>query len=213
MWLLPRRKSPLYDALQSTIDGVKPLFEDSHHFEPHVTLTSDIQVSNQAQADSVLDQAMAAAKSVDNIVVRLGKVKYGSQFFKKVYLQVIPSTEIISLAMICREQFVIKPRFMGQNKNFDALPQAEQQHMADDAQHEAGNWARATFDPHLSLVYSNIYPVDEAVKETVETRLKDLFGDDYDTRGIGWASGGMSIQLVQCEGRVEDWKVLGSRDL
>lgn len=189
------------------------MFEDGHHFIPHVTLTSDIYVGTQAQADSVLDQAAAAAKSVQNITIQLGQVVYGSQFFKKVYFQVLPTPELISLAMICREQFVIKPRYMGQKKNFDALSHAEQQHLADDAQHEAGNWARATYDPHLSLVYSNIYPVDEAIKETIDTRLRDVFGSDYQTKGLGWTNGTMTVQLVRCEGRAEDWQILGSRDI
>jgi 2',3'-cyclic-nucleotide 3'-phosphodiesterase len=208
---MPKNRSPLNDALQATIDGLRPLFDDGHSFPPHVTITGGIRATSQAQIDGVLDAALAAAKSVPHINVVFSSLCYGSRFFKKVYFSVIPSPELVSLARISREEFVTAPRTMASQKNYSALSQQDRDNMALEASQQADQWVQHEYDPHLSLVYSDAYPVDEAQMRTIETRLEDLFGLDYNTKGIGWTNGRLAV--VRCEGEVESWEVLGYRDI
>jgi 2',3'-cyclic-nucleotide 3'-phosphodiesterase len=211
LWLMPKKHSPLYDALHNITDGLKPLFDDGHTFEPHVTITTNISVSNQAQVDEILNRALAASRAVPAINVVFTGLSYGSQFFKKVYFTVEPNAELVSLARICREEFVTTPKAVSSEKHYAALPPQDRQNIADRALREAAEWVRTEYDPHLSLVYSDSYPVDEASQRTIDTRLSDVFGNEYATKGLGWTNG--RLQLVRCEGPVEEWEVLGYRDI
>lgn len=210
LWLQPRPGTPLYEALQQTIDGLTPLFEDATHFEPHVTLTSSVSVSRQSEVDKILDEATAAATSVP-ITVTFNGLTYGTSFYRKVMLGVHKSPELVSLAMICREWFVNIPNLVRTNRNYQALPEAEQKVIQEQAKKEAVSWVQ-DFTPHLSLVYSNVYTVDEASRRTIDSRLQDVFGETYATRGIGWSGG--RISLVECDLEVgpQYWQVLGYRD-
>lgn len=208
---MPKKHSPLYDALHTIIDGLRPLFDDGHTFEPHVTLTSNITVSSQAQVEEILNRAVAASKAVPAINVVFTKLSYGSRFFKKVYLQVDATAELVSLARICREEFVTMPQAIANEKYYAALSEEDRTRISISASKEADDWVRNEYDPHLSLVYSDVYPVDEASKRTIDTRLSDIFGAGYGQKGLGWTNG--RLQLVQCEGPVEEWKVLGFRDI
>jgi 2',3'-cyclic-nucleotide 3'-phosphodiesterase len=138
-------------------------------------------------------------------------LKFGSHFFKKVYFSVDKSTELLSLAQICREEFVTAPQLIATKKHYSGLSAEEKETLRQDAASAAERWARSEYDPHLSLVYSDVYPLDEAVTRTVDSRLKDMFGPDYATRGLGWTNGRLS--LVRCEGPVEEWQELGHRDI
>lgn len=211
LWLMPKKHSPLYDALHTIIDGLKPLLDDGHTFEPHLTITANIQVYNQAQVDEILNRALAASRAVPAINIIFTDLSYGSQFFKKVFFTVEPSRELISLARICREEFVTTPKAISKEKHYAALPHQDQQRIVDRAAQDAANWVNADYDPHLSLVYSDTYPVDEALQRMIDTRLSDVFGADYARKGLGWTNG--RLQLVKCEGPVEEWEVLGHRDI
>lgn len=79
-----------------------------------------------------------------------------------------------------------------------------------EASKEASLWVKHEFDPHLSLVYSNTYPIEEATKTSIDSRLQDVFGGQYMDKKFGFR--GARLSLVYCEGPVEDWKVLGYRD-
>ncbi|ANB11277.1 Cpd1p [Sugiyamaella lignohabitans] len=208
---MPKKGSPLYDALKATIDSLKTLFDDGVIFLPHLTITSDIHCHNQAQVDSILDTALAASKAVPQIPVIVDGLVYGSLYFKKVFLSVVPAPELVSLARICREEFVTAPMIASSEKNYSALSQEERDSLSKQAAQIANDWARDEYKPHVSLAYSNMYPVDEALQGTIDMRLTDTFGEHYATRGIGWTGG--RLALVRCEGNVEDWVVLGHRDI
>ncbi|CAN6653212.1 2',3'-cyclic-nucleotide 3'-phosphodiesterase [Trichomonascus vanleenenianus] len=212
LWLMPKKNSPLYDALQSTINGLTSLFDDAEGFAPHVTLTSDIVDSmSQAHVDYILDRALAASKAVPHIDVVFDTLTYGPSFLRKVYFQVEPSSALISLAQICREEFVYLPRLITEQKNYNALSDEDKQRIDSQASKAARDWIASDFKPHLSLVYSDTYPIDEALQRTIETRLSDVFGPDFNNRGLGWTNG--RIALVSCEGPIDSWQELGYRDI
>ncbi|KAK6456093.1 2',3'-cyclic-nucleotide 3'-phosphodiesterase [Scheffersomyces xylosifermentans] len=82
---------------------------------------------------------------------------------------------------------------------------------------KAADWSTNEFDPHLSLVYSDIYPIDKALWRTIKTRIQDYLNiencdaDDLTDNGLGWDGG--VLKLVLCEGDVANWITLGSVDV
>lgn len=168
----------------------------------------------QHDADFVLDTTLAAARSVPHLDVRLNKISYGRKFFRKVVFEADRSPELVSLATIAHEEFVKLPQVTAELRE-KAGKRANKEEIYQNAREEsskrASQWAHEEFKPHLSLVYSNLDPVSEATRETVHQRLTDVFGDTYESRGIGWTGG--ELKLVQCQGPVEEWKVLGSRSV
>lgn len=211
LWLQPRPNTPIYEALYQTIGGLRPLFSDGRKFEPHVTLVTGITAKTQADVDNILDRASAAAKSVSDLDVIIRELTFGSAFFRKVVLEVQARPELLSLAAICREHFIELPRLVGKSKYYEALSESEQSSIQKEATDEAVRWVNSDYKPHISLVYSNIYPLTEDIRHTVHQRLSDVFGNTYAVRGIGWTGG--RLALVWCEGDVSDWKTLGYRDL
>lgn len=237
LWLQPPPNSLLGDALTSTINGLKPLFHDAPGFAPHITITSNIAVSRQntqRHVASILDRARAAAASVDHLDVVVSNIVFnGTQFFKKVYFQAQRRPELLSLALISREEFVYLPDLqmkVRQNQAWDesnrpvnssappktrtelnTISDEQNEKLVQEAAQHASEWVRNEYDPHVSLVYSGVYPIDEAVQQTIDTRLRDVFGDNYAEKGIGWTGG--RLALVNCEGPVEQWTVLGYRDI
>lgn len=226
LWLEPPPGSLFSDALQSTINSLRPLFDDAPGFAPHITITSNISISAkqpQLHADSILDRALAAARSVPHLDVVFSEIKFGgSHYFKKVYFKAKRTPELLGLAMISREEFVSLPELRSQILRARAEEEGRQQRRAltkdeEDAQAAseaariAADWAKSQYDPHVSLIYSDAYPIEEAVQQTIDTRLRDVFGENYATKGIGWTGG--RLTLVRCEGPVEDWQILGHRDI
>lgn len=349
LWLEPSPSSVICNSLQSTIRSLKPLFDDAPTFRPHLTVTSQINIdpNSQEQISAVLNGAKIAAQCVDRIDVVFSNITYGSKFFKKVYLSVDPSLELLSLARICREEFVILPRLLLNKRrssssantssssstsspsstkngpinnnitttgssgtslpNEPSIPEhaatntkeniedestspenlsnsneienartsissfkpthtknnssvssthntsspkspkslktkprsnsnarkifggsgssqvteilspplapssPEYKEAARQAAHEASEWMKNEFEPHVSLVYSSAYPIEEALQETVNSRLRDVFGENFMRQKFGFK--GSRLSLVYCEGPVSEWKVLGYRDI
>lgn len=82
---------------------------------------------------------------------------------------------------------------------------------------KASEWCIGEYDPHLSLVYSDLHPIDNALWRTIKTRVLDYLNvencdsDDLVDNGLGWDGG--VLKLILCEGDVNDWVELGSVDL
>ncbi|SGZ55917.1 CIC11C00000003100 [Sungouiella intermedia] len=84
---------------------------------------------------------------------------------------------------------------------------------------EAAEWSVQEFDPHVSLVYSDLHPIDNALWHTIRSRVLDYLSIDncdldiwdQTNEGPHW-DGGM-LKLMLCEGDVNDWAELGSVDL
>lgn len=229
------------------------MFDDAPAFNAHITVASGIDIDPESleQIRAVLNAAKVAASSVDRIDIVCSQLTYGSKYFKKVYLKADRSLELVSLALICHEEFVALPRILreksrnppeGSNNSLNvpsnttsdrkstssvasgqfANPSSdsniitvsraspEYKAAAAEAALEAAQWAEEEFDPHLSLVYSSTYPIEEATKTTIDSRLRDVFGEDFMKKRFGFR--GARLSLVNCEGPVEDWKILGYRD-
>lgn len=179
--------------------------------------------------------------------VRLGRVNSQRKFFKKLYFQVLRDPTLLSFARIVRELFVILPQKIeheNQAKNPHLyhkdstgtlvrrrklqlkklrqepievaldIPKIQQ-----DLAEEAAAWATQEFDPHLSLVYSELHPIDNALWHTIRSRALDYLSIDdcdlevwdEDSNGLHWDGG--VLKLMLCEGNVGDWAELGSVDL
>lgn len=84
---------------------------------------------------------------------------------------------------------------------------------------EAAVWALQEYDPHVSLVYSDLHPIDKALWHTIRSRVLDYLSiDNCDLEiwdqtndGLRWEGG--VLKLMLCEGDVNDWAELGSVEL
>lgn len=227
-------------------------------FEPHVTITTNVNVDMENPKDDV-DRILSACcialnslprHSEDEHWIKLGKVNSQRHFFKKLYFEVLRDPKLISFARIVRELFVILPQKIEEEdrrknphlfhtdrtgklvrrrkstKKSLLLPKAEPIPVALDIprlQQElavlAAEWTLEEFDPHLSLVYSDLQPIDNALWHTIRSRVLDYLSLDncdlntwsIDGNGFSWEGG--VLKLVLCEGDVNDWVVLGSVDL
>ncbi|OBA21511.1 2,3 cyclic phosphodiesterase [Metschnikowia bicuspidata var. bicuspidata NRRL YB-4993] len=178
--------------------------------------------------------------------IHLGRVASQKRFFKKLYFQVLRDPTLVSFARIVRELFVVLPertelehkvknphlfhtdhlgnivrrkpglRARGHPHVDAALDHAKIQ---SELAHEAASWSAAEFDPHLSLVYSDLHPIDNALWHTIRSRVSDYLSledcdlEEWDVRGNGLSWEGGVLKLVLCEGDVNEWPVLGSVDL
>mgnify|MGYP003365225384 FL=1 len=217
LWLQPKPGSPLSTVLKRTITGLAPVFEDAPIFEPHVTISTGIYVQSQNDVDIILDSMLVAAQSVDHFNTKFTSLTYGSQYFRKVVFEVEPTAPLFSMARIAQEEFSLYPTLKKElikskhKKSHKYVPSpAEINELHVSASEKAAAWIKE-YKPHLSLVYSNMFPVTEAIRHTVNQRLIDVFGPQYTTRGIGWTGG--QLALVNCEGPAEEWKVLGTRSI
>ena len=89
--------------------------------------------------------------------------------------------------------------------------------LQNEASTTAAQWSTSEFFPHLSLVYSDVYPIGSAMWRTIRTRVQDYLGIDncddpiVTETGLGWDGG--VLKLVLCRGDPQDWIELGSVDV
>lgn len=213
-------------------------------FEPHITITTNVAIdldNPKDDVDRILSACCIALDSLpkslpDEHWIRLGRINSQRFFFKKLYFQVLRDPTLVSFARIVRELFVILPEKTEQDRkaknpslyhknkrikllllrheaeNPVDLPKIQQELAV-----EAALWA-AEYDPHLSLVYSDLHPIDNALWHTIRSRVLDYMNIDNcdldmwnEGNGLSWDAG--VLKLVLCEGDVSDWAVLGSVDL
>jgi len=156
---------------------------------------------------TVLNSCVAAVAATSDIQLNIKfnslVINHKNSYFKKIYISIIKSKCLAGLATIIRELYVEYPQCQNQLK----------------AKYNAQDWCNEIFDPHLSLVYTDLTHFDNALVRTIKTRVEDLldtdsirFEDgellDYD---LGWKNG--VLKIVRCEGPVNEWEVLGSVDL
>lgn len=258
LWLCPKKTSPLHDKLETLMNSLNTVFPGlPPKFEPHVTITTNIDVdlhNAKDDVDRILSACCIALNSLprspeDEHWIRLGRVNSQRKFFKKLYFQVLRDPTLVSFARIVRELFVILPQKTEQENrvknphlyhkdhsgNFvrrrklqlkKSLSRQEpidvaldiariQQELAE----EAAAWSVQEFDPHLSLVYSELHPIDNALWHTIRSRALDYLSIDNcdlglwdeDSNGLHWDGG--VLRLMLCEGDVSEWAELGSVDL
>ncbi|SCU90129.1 LAMI_0E00738g1_1 [Lachancea mirantina] len=212
LWFVPQASSNTYVALQSLILSLQTLFPDAPSFEPHLTVTSQLKCETREQAHEILAACVAAVEAVRGAVGRGGDatsqdlvafsgVGIGKSYFRKVRLECVANKYLVSVAQLMRELFVC------------------------DSAEQASHWAVREFAPHVSLVYSDVYHVNQAVRRVLVQRIEDALdgelrpcaavadGDDAAwlcARQLrGWGLPGQ-FKVVRCEGGVAEWQVLAS---
>lgn len=236
-------------------------------FEPHITITTNVDVNlvdlekTRDDVNKILSASVVALNSLPtnhSNLVTLGKIDSQRKYFKKLYFQVKKDPNLVSLARIIREIFVITPQEIeaenikinphlyttnskgntvrrkplkkhkrsassastAQSSTVDIDERTkpiEMQKVQAIAAAKAAEWSSSEFDPHISLVYSDLHPIDNALWRTIKTRVLDYLNvancdaEGLEDNGLGWDGG--VLKLVLCEGDVNDWIVLGSVDL
>lgn len=173
--------------------------------------------------------------------IRLGSVASNRGYFQKLFFRILPDATLMSFARIVRELFVILPEkterehqlknphlfhkdhegrlVRRRKKTSEPIGEIDLPRIRNEAALDAANWCASDYKPHLSLVYSDLYPIDTALWHTVRSRVLDYLSIDtcdspnWDDVGNGLSWLGGLLQLVLCEGDVSDWVVLGSVDL
>lgn len=247
LWLCPKSNTELYDKLTTLMSSLNTLFPGlPPKFDPHVTITSNISIDLKNPHDDVDRVLSASAVAMNSLpkdhskLITLGRVNSQRKFFKKLYFQAKKDPNLLSFTRIIRELFVILPSKIElenqkvnphlYTKDSHGVPikkpkipegtvsnELDMEKLKREAAIEAAEWCRDEYDPHLSLVYSDIHPIDSALWRTINTRIQDYLdisdcdSDDLIDNGLPW--GGSVLKLVLTEGDVNDWIVLGSVDL
>ncbi|CAN3356346.1 2',3'-cyclic-nucleotide 3'-phosphodiesterase [Diutina catenulata] len=229
----------LMSSLNTLFPGQPPRFEPHVTITTQVAVDLDDAARTRDDVDRVLGACVAALrgspKDQGELVV-LGKLDSQRKYFKKLYFEVERNPSLVSFAQIIRELFVILPgdiareqqranpelyttaadgsvqRKKSKSKKQVAEKAVDTSEIRQSAPHKAAAWAQDEFHPHLSLVYSEMHPISNALWRTIRTRVQDyLDADDCDEPGLSWDGG--VLKLVLCEGDVSEWVVLGSVDI
>ncbi|SCW03885.1 LAFE_0H01178g1_1 [Lachancea fermentati] len=208
LWFMPQTNTPVYETIHSLILSLQTLFPDAAYFEPHLTITAQLKCETQDQVNQVLTSCVAAVQAVRSAVrsskeplVTFRGVSVGKPYFTKVRLVCEHNKYLMGIAQIMRELYVA------------------------DGPEQASQWLQETFRPHVSLVYSDMYYVNQALERVVVQRIEDALDlqmhsnaamDDQDQSAwlfdrplTGWGLPG-TFKVVRCEGPVDEWEVLGS---
>ncbi|CCK72418.1 2',3'-cyclic-nucleotide 3'-phosphodiesterase KNAG_0K00500 [Huiozyma naganishii CBS 8797] len=209
LWYCPLQGSLEYEILSQLIASLQSLFPGSPAFEPHITLNTRLECRTEDNANQVLTSCVAAIHSVksqlklkpgQDPLVSFKSCYVGKRYFKKVALECRKNKILMSIHQIINELYVPNPN------------------------------PTTAFDPHLSLLYSDVTPISKAFLRIVLQRIEDILDvnleedpatantnlDDiqvkwnFDTSptNIAWNVPG-SFKIVRCEGPVDEWEVLG----
>lgn len=196
LWLIvPQPDHPFNKSmLDLTQDTIKSDFSQFKlpKFDPHVTLTSDIEPSTyssgpQEWLDS-LDLNLDFKKELNEVNIELEMLECSDQYFKKLYLRAGKDANLLKLVAKCREQ------------TGKGVSEAD-----------AKKWAENEYLPHMSLMYGDMgQDVVQKKLGLVELQLGWEFGSLFACCG-GQLAGGAKIVLVDTSGDVEEWKVIAER--
>lgn len=221
-------------SLNTLFPGLPPKFEPHITITTNISLDLADQSKTKDDVDRILSASAVAMNSLPKnheSLVKLGNVNSQRKFFKKLYFEVEKDPNLVSFARIIRELFVIVPQDI-EKENIKQNPQLytkdnngntirrkplkkkskttevkefDTSFIRQAAAYKAAEWSVQEFDPHISLVYSDLWPLHSALWRNINTRILDI---DWD---IEWEFG--VLKLVLCEGNVNDWVVLGSVDI
>lgn len=200
--MCPYEHAPEHETFKTLIASLQTLFPNAPTFEPHVTICSGLACENMQDVHKILEMAHHAMSAVkgkvggDVSLVEFDKFIIGKKYFEKCRLECKPNSMIYSLAKLVRSMFV--------------------------GELGIDTWLFEEFHPHLSLAYSDVYPMDQAMIRLIRQRVEDLFDvgmdeisshtRDQDTYKLqqtikGW-NFPLTFKVVKCEGPVEQWEVL-----
>ncbi|CCD23130.1 2',3'-cyclic-nucleotide 3'-phosphodiesterase NDAI_0B00960 [Naumovozyma dairenensis CBS 421] len=213
LWYCPPPGSTAYETLNTLIQSIQTLFPNSPVFEPHITLNTHLTVSTKDDVNKVLTYCVAAMNSIKKSIekenkslVRMNGFVTGKSYFQKVKLSCELDKYLLSIAQIIRELFVESE----QNTELKKL--------------NAQNWVHNDFKPHVSLLYSDIYPISPAFTKIIQQRIEDTLGVkvisneadewkfDQIPKNVSWGIPA-TFKVVNCEGPIEEWEVLGRTDI
>lgn len=215
LWFCPQYGSGAHETLELLIVSLQSVFPSSPTFEPHITVTNNLVCKDEDDVNRILTSCVAAVQSIRTSVaksgaplVSFGSCSVGKKFFNKVVLDCNENRYLVSIAQIMRELYV----------EVDESSRSQR----------AATWVRDEFRPHLSLLYSETYPISQAFLRVVQQRVEDaldvqMSGSEQGAeRQLRWqfrrvpaCSWGLpgTFKVVRCEGPVDQWQVLGRADV
>lgn len=235
-------------SLNTVFPGLPPRFEPHITISTNIAVNLENPKDDVDRILSQCSAALSMLPKAANHDhwIRLGRVNSQRKFFQKLYFQVLEEPTLISFARIVRELFVVLPAKVEAehkeknphmyHKDHDGNPvrrrlltksrsgparevEVDMAKIQRELAQEAASWAQGEYNPHLSLVYSDLHPIDNALWHTIRLRILDYLGidncdlDSWNVSGNGISWEGGVLKLVLCEGDVKDWVVLGSVDV
>lgn len=205
LWYCPPQDSVPYELLKQLITSLQTMFPYSPVFEPHITLNTNLTCYDQDSVNQVLTACLAAMQPIlkqlknNQPLVSFNGLTIGRNFFRKVVLNCNDNKYLISIQKIIQEMYV--------EEKFKGRP----------------------FQPHVSLLYSDINPISRAYVRIIQERLQDaldvkLFEGptnmedvqiswNFDKKpGLSWNIPG-TFKVVKCEGPLENWEILGKVEI
>lgn len=146
LWFIPLNNNPFTKTARELISDTVPrqfLSEDKYNiFEPHVTITSDVDIGSQSPQEWLDALQLPDFKPEhDEVILELDSVEVEDPFFRKMNVKLSDNANLKKVAAICRE----KGTGVGEA--------------------EAKKWAEGEYRPHMSLLYADI-PTSEVKGET-----------------------------------------------
>ncbi|KAL6454374.1 CPD1 2' [Candida maltosa Xu316] len=222
-------------SLNTLFPGQPPKFEPHITITTNISIDLDDKAKTKDDVDKILSASAVAMSSLPKnheSLVKVGKVNSQRKFFKKLYFEVEKDPNLVSFARIIRELFVIVPQDIEKEnmkhnphlyttdshgntvkrrpsrRKSGTPPKVEEFDTTEiqrAATYKAAEWSIDEYDPHISLVYSDLWPIHSALWRNINSRVSDI---DWD---VDWEFN--VLKLVLCEGDVNDWIVLGSVDI
>lgn len=196
LWLLPPSSDSITKTLTTIIeeDVPKLLDEGAPSFEPHITLTSDVDLTNIHRPQQWLQDLISQHNSASPkpIAVEFQQIGTAQRFTKKVYIQCQKEGEkhssLRALAAICRQSSSLCGDKM-----------------------EAERWVREAWDPHVSLLYSAIEVSDKDLQEVARIVNDKGVSIGEHAQTDGWSGG--RVWLVDTSKPIKDWTMTASLTL
>lgn len=222
LWYCPQFGSTTFDTLELLIISLQTVFPNSPIFDPHVTISTNLVCTNNDDVNKILTSCVAAVQSIKSTLndnkqsegvsplISFKGCSVGKRYFRKVVLECGDNRYLHSIAQIMRELYV----------EIDDSSRSQR----------AAAWARDEFDPHLSLLYSDVHPISQAFLRVIQQRIEDTLDiqmvkindqSDKDKQVawefvrppvVSWNLPG-TFKVVKCEGPVDEWQVLGRVDV
>ncbi|KPI41869.1 2',3'-cyclic-nucleotide 3'-phosphodiesterase [Cyphellophora attinorum] len=195
LWLVPRENNPFTKTTIELITETVPsnfvsLLEGKKvNFEPHVTVTSDIDASKYGDKPQEWLDSLSLPefkKEVNDLVLEMDEVEADDPYFRKLTIKLLKNDNLIKLAAQCRA---------------DAVDSESAQ-----------KWAETEYSPHLSLMYADI-PRAEVKKKVplIEMQIAYAIGDLFACCGGTLCMGGYLV-LVDTSKPVDEWKTIAKRE-
>lgn len=103
LWLVPPRGSPEDRALRTTIETIVTFYK-TPAFPPHVTLIGGVE----GEEPDIKEKTATLAAQLTSYEIQFSNINSGAQYFKKLYLQVTPSSPVMKANATAQKMFDVK---------------------------------------------------------------------------------------------------------